>query len=63
MENWAIGTLFFYFFFNFGTQGKNENMGRINNIFFIFPFFYFLRKTERQKNELGIGDYFIFLIL
>ena len=61
MENWALGMLFFIFSF-FEQNGKNEKMVRINMIFFIFPFFYFWRKTERQKNELGIGHYFIILI-
>ena len=61
MENWAIGMLFFYSSF-LEHNGKNEKMVRINIIFFIFPFFYFLRKTKKEKKVLGIGDYFIFLI-
>ena len=54
---WNYGKLgdsyaIFLFFHLLDTM---EKMVRTNMIFFIFPFFYFLRKTKKQKNGLGIG--------
>ena len=62
MELWKIRRQVSHFpsFSFFEHNEKNEKMVRINIIFFIYPFFYFWGKMEKQKNELRIEDYFIF---
>ena len=55
MELWKIGQQVCYFciFSFFEHSGKNEKMVRINIIVFIFPFFYFWGKMEKQKKKVG----------
>ena len=63
---WNYGKLgdryaIFLFFHFLNKMEKNEKNGANKYDFFIFLFFYFLGKTEKWKNDLGLGDYFIFL--